>query len=96
MVPNGELLSSGKSGHFIIGPRVPITAVYYLHCIITRNYLSGLVRGVDMKEKLFYITTPEPQHRLEQVNCLMLGKNELPSSICACSKVSVRLCVNTR
>ena len=55
----------------------------------------GLVRGVDMKERLFYITTPEPLQRLEQVNCLMLGKNELSSDVYTCSKVSV-CCVDMR
>lgn len=49
--------------------------------------LVGLVRGVDMKEKLFYITTPEPLHRLEQVNCIMLGKNELSCHVYTCGKV---------
>lgn len=59
------------------------------HC----KLIIGLVRGIDMKEKLFYITTPEPIHRLEQVNCLMLGKNELPSSVYMCSKVSKTACL---
>ena len=54
------------------------------HCI-----LVGLVRGVDMEKKVLYITTPEPLQRLKQVNCLMLGKNELSSDVYTRSKVSV-------
>lgn len=60
--------------------------VFAIICSLQANNAIGLVRGIDMKEKLFYITTPEPIHRLEQVNCLMLGKNELPSSVYMCSK----------
>jgi len=59
--------------------------------LISDYLVLGLVRGIDMEKKLFYITTPEPLHRIEQVNCLILGKNELPSGLYTCSKVSSRL-----
>ena len=40
-----------------------------------------------MTEKLFYIVTPEPLERLARVNCLTLGKNQLPHSVYSCNKV---------
>jgi len=50
--------------------------------------LSGLVRGINVVEKLFYIVTPEPLQTLANVNCLMLGKNDLPDSVYTHTKVS--------
>jgi len=51
--------------------------------------LSGLVRGINMVERLFYIVTPEPIQTLANVNCLILGKNDLPDSVYTHTKVSL-------
>ncbi|XP_033924055.1 polynucleotide 5'-hydroxyl-kinase NOL9 [Melopsittacus undulatus] len=41
----------------------------------------GIVRGVDMEKKLYYILTPVPPHSLRLVNCLLLGNVAVPNCV---------------
>lgn len=43
----------------------------------------GLVRGVDTCKQYLYISTPEPAHRLAEVNALVRGDLHLPESCLA-------------
>uniref|UniRef100_A0A023FWD6 Putative cleavage/polyadenylation factor n=1 Tax=Amblyomma parvum TaxID=251391 RepID=A0A023FWD6_AMBPA len=41
----------------------------------------GLVRAIDPSERLFYISSPEPQERLAKVNALIRGDLHLPQTL---------------
>lgn len=43
--------------------------------------LSGLLRGIDVDSRCFYITTPEDSESLSRVNVLVLDQAEDPDSI---------------
>ncbi|NWR82014.1 NOL9 kinase, partial [Centropus unirufus] len=41
----------------------------------------GIVRGVDMEKKLYYILTPVPPESLRKVNCFLLGNVTIPNCV---------------
>ncbi|XP_069466470.1 polynucleotide 5'-hydroxyl-kinase NOL9 [Ambystoma mexicanum] len=41
----------------------------------------GIVRGIDLEKKVYYILTPVPPQRLRLVNCLLIGSITVPHSI---------------
>lgn len=44
-------------------------------------FCSGIVRGVDMEKKLYYVLTPVPPEKLKLVNCLLLGTVAIPNCV---------------
>jgi hypothetical protein len=41
----------------------------------------GIIRGIDMKNRLFYILTSLPLDQLRDVNCLTCGAITLPNGV---------------
>ncbi|XP_066493635.1 polynucleotide 5'-hydroxyl-kinase NOL9 isoform X1 [Tiliqua scincoides] len=41
----------------------------------------GIVRGVDMEKKLYYVLTPVAPENLRQVNCLLIGNIPIPNCV---------------
>jgi len=39
---------------------------------------AGIVKAVDMKRGVFYISTPVPQEQLQHVDVLLQGRVEIP------------------
>ncbi|XP_048417673.1 polynucleotide 5'-hydroxyl-kinase NOL9 isoform X1 [Stegostoma tigrinum] len=41
----------------------------------------GIIRGINLEKRLYYILTPVPVARLKQVNCLLIGAVTIPHSL---------------
>lgn len=72
-VPSHEVLETEKPGYpKFLNHSGPYECLGY-----------GLVRGVDACKQYLYISTPEPAHRLAEVNALVRGDLHLPESCLA-------------
>ncbi|XP_078414103.1 polynucleotide 5'-hydroxyl-kinase NOL9-like isoform X1 [Cetorhinus maximus] len=67
-IPNG--VSSQADGPVLL-PRAPICDCFGV----------GIIRGINLEKKLYYILTPVPVGRLKQVNCLLMGAVTTPHSL---------------
>lgn len=47
------------------------------HCV-EHGFCAGIVKAVDMKRGVFYISTPVPQEQLQLVDTLLQGRVEIP------------------
>lgn len=67
-VPKEQLLETEVTGYpMFLKENPPYECIGY-----------GIVRAVDPEEKVFYILTPEPRHRLSKVNALIKGNVNIP------------------
>ncbi|XP_072442505.1 polynucleotide 5'-hydroxyl-kinase NOL9 [Chiloscyllium punctatum] len=41
----------------------------------------GIIRGINLEKRLYYILTPVPVAKLKQVNCLLIGAITIPHSL---------------
>jgi hypothetical protein len=46
--------------------------------LIQNKIYLGIIRGIDMDRKEFHLLTPEPIHKLNNVNLLVKGMQSLP------------------
>ncbi|XP_072334254.1 LOW QUALITY PROTEIN: polynucleotide 5'-hydroxyl-kinase NOL9 [Scyliorhinus torazame] len=67
-IPNA--VSSQANGPVVL-PQAPICDCFGV----------GIIRGINLEKKLYYILTPIPVARLKQVNCLLMGAVTIPHSL---------------
>ena len=56
---------------YLLCTRISLTYAYFF---------SGIIRNIDETKQLFYILTPEPVERLKNVNALLKGSAQLPTT----------------
>uniref|UniRef100_UPI00398E933A polynucleotide 5'-hydroxyl-kinase NOL9 n=1 Tax=Pristiophorus japonicus TaxID=55135 RepID=UPI00398E933A len=67
-IPDGV---GSQGGGPVLLPRAPICDCFGV----------GIIRGINLEKRLYYILTPIPVAKLKQVNCLLMGAVNIPHSL---------------